>query len=472
MKKFVSLLMVSCLMIVSAPVVVSANLGMGDINADGVINAADVTLLRRFVAIDLAQRLTWAANNGVNLQNADILSTGTPSQADIAALRRYVAGGGFPLPPVQGRFVAITSDDGPSGGLTRGGTNATATMLYNLRDLNERPEVMCGMNGVVACVPGREGRYGFCRTPEKIPCGTQSRAHISFYVMGAGGAMGDGWNHVREEARPLMRRMLLEGHSIENHTMTHLIAHVHGRQHVVNAEIEATNTMIRQIIHGGTLPRPPGHGLEPITGGGPITDFYGNTWSDSNPYPIFSFRPNNFTMGAGFRHADTDTNQPWIFSGLDVDDWRGHTAQMKVQWILNGSRPAAQRPCQVLPGHRTPHHCSSGCNFSSVWNNYQGVLNDVDAAHGGIILIHDTATATGMSAAEFVRLVVPEMQELGYHFVTIEQLFEYMDAEWAWIDDIPNIVPGEGNGSRVNDWVIEGARRTGPGPRPHTRPTP
>jgi peptidoglycan/xylan/chitin deacetylase (PgdA/CDA1 family) len=399
----------------------------GDVDGNGVINSADVTLLRRRVA----QGNETGLPNNYNRANADVNGDGVIDANDVTLLRRHVAATDpstvrlGPKPPAY--FVSITSDDGPH-------ETHTVSMLDNLQTLNRRAEVICGRNGIEACHAG----IG-CGTV----CGTVSRAVISFYVLGGDGVAGH-WTFTTplETSRAMMRRMLAEGHSVENHTWSHLISHTHGREHIVNNEIARTNDIIRAALHGQS----------------PITDFYGNTWSNSNPYPIFSFRPNNFTMGAAFRHADTDTGQPWIFAGLDVDDWRGHSPQQMRDFMINGAN-ANRCP----PGTS----CAGGCNIWQGWSSYEGVVDG--GADGGIILIHDNASA-GARAAQFISLVVPPMQNLNYHFVTIEQMFDYMDAEWAWVNDVANIRPGEGNGTRVNDWVIKGARRTGSAPRPHTRP--
>ena len=403
-----------------------ANVVYGDVDGNGHINAADVTMLRRRVSDGHSGNLP----SGYSEENADVNGDNSIDINDVNLLRRHVAAtdpSTVPLgPKPDGYFISITSDDGPH-------ETHTLTMLNNLQTLNQRAQVICGKNGIQACRSG----IG-CGTI----CGTVSRAVISFYVLGGDGVAGH-WTFTTplDSSRALMRRMLAEGHSVENHTWSHLISHTHGREHIVTNEIAKTNDMIRAALHGQS----------------PITDFYGNTWSNSNPYPIFSFRPNNFTMGAAFRHADTDTGQPWIFSGIDTDDWRGHTAVQMRDFVVNGAREMNQRQCS----------CSAACNFFIGWNGYTGGANG--GADGGIVLVHDNASA-GARAADFISLVVPPMQNLNYHFVTIEQMFDYMDAEWAWVDDVANIRPGEGNGTRVNDWVIKGARRTGSAPRPHTRP--
>jgi peptidoglycan/xylan/chitin deacetylase (PgdA/CDA1 family) len=332
---------------VSGPASADTAVLYGDADGNGVINSADVTMLRAYIAQGRPSGFP-----GINRTNADVDGNGTIDINDVSRLRAYLAApdpASVRLGPRY--FISITTDDGPH-------ETHTLTMLNHLRNLNARENVVCGQNGTEPCRSGTG-----CGTV----CGTQSRAHISFYVMG--GEVTGHWTFTEpaDFSRVLMRRMLEEGHSIENHTWSHLIAHTHGREHIVTEEIARTNDVIRRAVHGQ----------------GPVTDLYGNTWSDSNPYPIFSFRPNNFTMGAAFRHADTDTGQPWIFAGLDVDDWRGHTATQMLEWILNGSRPLAQRPC----------NCSAACNFSSTWNDYAGVNNNVSAANGGVVLIHDNNSA-------------------------------------------------------------------------------
>jgi peptidoglycan/xylan/chitin deacetylase (PgdA/CDA1 family) len=410
-----------------------ANAGFGDVNGDGAINSTDVTMLRRRVAQGNANNLGTFIES-----NADVNGDGSVNAADVTLLRRHVAAtdpSTVPLGPAvtlpTGRFLALTTDDGPAGNTTGGGNNATASILNNLQTLNTRSTVVCGRNGPMPCVAGRVGRYGNCVRSGGASCGTVSRAHISFYV--TGNAIGN--PTPRADARTLMRRMLAEGHSVENHTVGHAINAANVRN-----EINNNNNLIRNALHGASA----------------LTDFYGTTWNSSNPYQVFSFRPNNFRMNNDFRGVDRETGMPWIFAGLDVDDWRGHTANMMRDWIMDGSRPLNQRPCA----------CTDPCNFSSTWNSYQGVNRNVNAADGGIVLNHDTLSTTGANAAAFMNQIVPLLQPHGYHFVTIPKMFEYMDAEWAWTTNATTILTGDGSGTRFNDWVVRGASRTGTGVRP------
>jgi peptidoglycan/xylan/chitin deacetylase (PgdA/CDA1 family) len=410
----------------------------GDIDNDGVINSADVTWLRRYLALTPANRLTFATQHNLPIRNMNVLGTGEVNNNSLSLLRRYVAGGDVWLGPeeeednhgpIDGWFIAITTDDGPMAPFT-------GRMLDVLETLNARPNVVCGMNGPLPCVTGRRGRYGNCTRGGGAACGTQSRAHISFYVSGQQNRL------TPANSRTTLRRMLEQGHSVENHTLNHNISRDWTQAQVIN-DITATNTLIRTSLHGASS----------------VTDFYGNTWSDSNPYPIFSYRPNNFTMGTNFRGADEQTNMPWIFASLDTGDWiSAHTAPMMVDWLLNGQF--------VGSGAYSPTNRRCPCTETWCSLRTSGGTGAANGNHrGGIVLIHDTK----QSVVDFVEQVVPQMQTMGYHFVTIEQMFTYMDAEWAWINNVTTIRPGAGYGTRVNDIVIRGARRAGP-IRPSTRP--
>jgi len=443
-----------------------ANTVYGDVDGNGHINAADVTLLRR--------RVSQGNENGLpsnyNRANADVNGDTFIDINDVTLLRRHVAAvdpSTVPLGPPPalptGRFISLTLDDGPQGNSNGSGTdsNATVTVLNHLRTFNARSNVVCGRNGPMPCPASRVGRYGTCVRNGGSNCGTQSRAHVSFYVMNAAPSIigHHPAGQIRADSRILMRRMLAEGHSIENHTMTHNIS-----PSSIRTEISGLNTQIREVLHGADIMNHEyGKGHEVLAAGGPITDFYGTTWSNSNPYKPFSFRPNNFRMASGYSGADKETGMPWMFAGMDVDDWRGHTGQMMLDWIRGGSKPQGQRPCDLAS---TTTNCGLGCSFSSAWNSYPGVTANAAAADGGVVLLHDTNTAVGAQAAAFVNLVVPALQPLNYHFVTIEKMFTYMDAEWAWMSNASSIQAGDGNGTRFNDWVVRGARRTGTGPRP------
>ena len=125
----------------------------GDINDDGVINAADLTWLRRYM--DAADRAAFAEANGLNRVNMDVTGSGQVNEASVSRLRDYLAAtnpssvnlgptggtGGlntWPAPPSRPamrtfpegqRLIALTFDDGPN-------SIYTVQILNHLRDLN------------------------------------------------------------------------------------------------------------------------------------------------------------------------------------------------------------------------------------------------------------------------------------------------------------------------------------------------
>jgi hypothetical protein len=67
----------------------------GDVDGDGVIDAADITLLRRYIAAN-DKPAFLLANPRFNIDNARVTGhSGDPNAADVARLRQYVAG--FPV---------------------------------------------------------------------------------------------------------------------------------------------------------------------------------------------------------------------------------------------------------------------------------------------------------------------------------------------------------------------------------------
>jgi hypothetical protein len=69
----------------------------GDVDGDGVIDAADITLLRRWIAAE-NKWLFEQENPRFNIDNARVLGqSGDPGAADVARLRQYIAGFNVPL---------------------------------------------------------------------------------------------------------------------------------------------------------------------------------------------------------------------------------------------------------------------------------------------------------------------------------------------------------------------------------------
>jgi len=333
--------------------------------------------------------------------------------------------------------MAITADDGPKDA-------QTVLYLDNLRTLNNRSQVVCGKNpaqwGIAPCRAG----VG-CGTN----CGTVSRTHITFYVNGKNNSSFTEWN-MFTHGRPLAVRILQEGHELANHTTNHPYLQTASSATII-AEINETEDIINQALTRNFTVSWDLSQWTPTT----TTDFYGRTYSAANRFKSHSFRPGYFSIGPGATGVDVQLNMPWIFAGLDVDDWRSHTAEEMGKYILDGIHNCTRHPgawCSIGLPNGIP---------------FEGVRGKAGAGDGGIILLHDGSGAFE-AGATMITNIVPEVQSLGYHFVTVERMFEYMDAEPAWIPATVNA--GAGDGTRVNDWVIRGARRTGNAPRPHIKP--
>ena len=363
----------------------------------------------------------------------------------------------------KGYYISLTFDDGPKLSFNpafpdlppSGGTDK---VLDALLALNSRPGVVCGKNpaqfGVLPCAPG----VGCGKV-----CGTISRVKVTFYVNGGNNTLMEGDHNHPRNSSPLMKRILAEGHEIANHTTTHLLQPTSSHA-AIRTEIETTELRINQaILFDLEATRAKVEGDWQITPNTAVysefTDFFGRTYSMDNRFRSHSFRPNEFTMGPGFTGIDRDffgpgEHLPWIFAGLDVDDWRGHTAEQMAHYILYGNAPCSS--------------CPIWCSIGSTGIQFPGVMKERGAADGGIVLLHD-GTKSFQAAVDLLPLIVPQLQELGYHFVAMENMFKFMDSEPEFIPANPKA--GKGDGTRVNDWVIRGNTPILPECPPHNFPT-
>jgi len=350
----------------------------------------------------------------------------------------------------KGYYIALTFDDGPKSSFNpafpdlppSGGTDK---VLDALLALNNRPGVVCGKNpeqfGVLPCRPG----IGCGKV-----CGSISRVNVTFYVNGGNNTLMEAWNHPIP-ASAMLKRILAEGHEIANHTTTHMIQPTSSHTDIRN-QIETTENRINEAVRfdfDATIASGVNdYDIKPSNAVyTEFTDFYGRTYSAENLFKSKSFRPNEFTMGVGFSGVDRDffgpgQHLPWIFAGLDVDDWRGHTAEQMAYYLLHGNKI-----CELCDGK----WCSIGLPYGI---QFPGVKNKSDAADGGIVLLHD-GTKSFQQAVNLLPLIVPQLQEMGYHFVAMENIFEYMNAEPEFIP-MSGLKPGKGDGTRVNDWVKRG----------------
>jgi len=467
----------------------SAALDGGDVNQDNIVNAQDATWIRRIMtAVNPAQFIT---ERNLSESGANVAGLGVGTNASLQRLRQYLAGiesdPSLLAQPEERYFIAFTFDDGPNGVIT-------TAILDGLLALNNRPGVVCGRNGVDACAPG----IG-CGTV----CGTQSRAKVTFYPMGVDGFQGGAGNPGAPTTSPaLIRRMLQEGHAVDNHTENHNISpstgiirpgpegtDSHGPQFSTRTHIENQMLLLHNRINASL---PAG-----------FTDFYGNVFGPGNPHTSFSFRPNHFTMSRDSHGVDTASNlvthgpggMPWIFGMIDPWDWTGHGASFMSDFLIYGAldwcggSPSNQHCCTHINANpstgfgfgqsptRPPglgvYPLTGWCAIRN--SSYSGAADG--GANGGVVLLHDGGLGwPRQPTVDVVLDVIPRLQAMGYHIVTVEQLFYYMDAEPEWI---PSGMLPLWDGARQfnlgmpysywNAWTGAGAPMSGddrgPGPR-------
>jgi peptidoglycan/xylan/chitin deacetylase (PgdA/CDA1 family) len=332
----------------------------GDVNGDGEINSADTTLLRRYIAA-VDKPAFRDANPSFNLRNADVNGDGSINAADVTQLRRYIAAANptaamLGPPPQNWQYLmTLTFDDGPH-------PNWTLQILNNFRTLNNRPEVLSG---------------------------EVARAVGSFYVNGS---------KVGPNAA-LVKRMVEEGHSVENHSWDHPnFSQINAAE--ARSQLTRTNNAILAATAG-------------------LTDFYGIT-HPNGVYP-FSFRAPFFAWGSSLNGLDVEFNLGFHDSAIDTNDWTGKTAQQIANVVLFGDSG-------------TPA--------------YSGAAGG--GGDGGIVLMHDDGGDGPLArqpTADSLALFIPQMQAMGYRFVTIRQHHELSD-----IDPRPYSSFTSGD-RRPNQWV-------------------
>jgi subtilisin family serine protease len=104
----------------------SAVILYGDVDDDGVIDAADITLLRRYIAAN-DKTIFLQQNPRFNIANARVFGQANayPTAADVALLRQYIAGFDVTLGPQQGGMM-----------MARGNTGLTFTIGEIIPDTN------------------------------------------------------------------------------------------------------------------------------------------------------------------------------------------------------------------------------------------------------------------------------------------------------------------------------------------------
>jgi peptidoglycan/xylan/chitin deacetylase (PgdA/CDA1 family) len=242
----------------------------GDVDGNGIINSADVTLLRRRVAQGNENNLP----NSYNRANADVNGDGTIDANDVTLLRRYVAAtdpSTVPLGPLSvkrdllpsdfpagTRYIALTFDDGPN-------THATAGTVGVLNYLQSHV------------------------TPVTLQSGGRNLtgpAFVTFYINGA---------NINDQTRPVLTRMITEGHDVDNHGFNH---YSHGGAHQDSPVILSTQAQARESLRSNS------QAIFTATG-----------------YWPFSFRAPFFEWGAQLIGLDAELRMAFMDAGIDSNDW-------------------------------------------------------------------------------------------------------------------------------------------------------
>jgi peptidoglycan/xylan/chitin deacetylase (PgdA/CDA1 family) len=312
----------------------------GDVDGNGIINSADVTLLRRRVAQGNENNLP----SNYNRANADVNGDGFINATDVTLLRRYVAAtdpstvrlGPIPLLPVYGpndKLLAITYDDGP---------DATIT-----------PRVL---NHWLA----------------------QDNAFTTFFVNGS---------KFNATTRPIVQRMIREGHAVENHGWDHRTFGALGGGGYGGPQITTVSEAVNNINQCSQ-----------------------EIFNTTGIWP-WCFRPPFFQMGSHMNGIDLRSDilkrpgqsKLHVVRGawLDTLDWQVGTGQSMADKVLEFAPETGSR------------------HWSVPWKSWQGAPFYY-GADGGMILFHDIYTWT----ADAVPLFLPELYRRGYVCVTVQQLYE------------------------------------------------
>jgi peptidoglycan/xylan/chitin deacetylase (PgdA/CDA1 family) len=211
----------------------------------------------------------------------------------------------------------------------------------------------------------QQAQYLICLTFDDGPTGSQTSG-ATFDVLqlldrhGAKGSFYVNGSKINATTRPLLQRMVRDGHSVENHSWNHpnfgTLTQAQARTQIV----DTTNAIVNAT------------GVTPFSFRAPFFD-----WGGSN----------NSLLG-----LDVELNLAFHNAGMDTDDWEAaRTATMITDGILYGT-------------NRT----------------YNGAQNG--RANGGVVLMHDGSSTAKI--CQSMDVFIPQMKQWGYEFVTIRDLHE------------------------------------------------
>ncbi|KMQ50097.1 polysaccharide deacetylase [Chitinispirillum alkaliphilum] len=228
--------------------------------------------------------------------------------ANTAAQRRPISS-----IPTGRKYLALTFDDGPT-------TNETVQILDELKRLNPN-------------------------------------AKVTFYING---------DMVNDATRPILQRMVAEGHDVDNHGYYH---YSHGGSHPDSREILSTTKQARENIQRNSQL------IFDVTG-----------------YWPFSFRAPFFEWGSQLDSLDRILNMPFVHAVYDTHDW-------------------------------------SQVNQSDPKGMAAALLSSDRVTCGTIILMHDAPEGRRQGTVDALKYFIPQLIEEGYEFVTVRELFAIKQAQ-------------------------------------------
>jgi peptidoglycan/xylan/chitin deacetylase (PgdA/CDA1 family) len=362
---------------IGTPLLGSSNPNAGDVNGDGAVNAADTTMLRRYIAAGN----NAAGLNNFQLANADVNGDGVINSLDVTKLRQHIAAtdpstvplggtgsGVVPLAdrPIQANakwYIALTIDDGPVMGPST--TGATAVILESLANA-------------------------------KAPDGTSARA--TWFVCG---------RRLTQQNVPLIERIAALGHDVENHTWGH-------------GNVTAVPCQEREEWVGNDLVS------SPCPCGNPT----GRHWVDGRDQGVANVRGYSATM---FNREITATSDR-------IEDILGRRPKyFRFPQFEGGSHGPAVNAAgmSVIHAQADLQDFQAAQNVASLRNRMRngGSIDgmtysniDIGGWDGVIMLFHDAGGDAGSNMytqnnAQVFADAVPYLQGLGYAFVTLEELF-------------------------------------------------
>jgi len=341
----------------------AGNENAGRIRGEDHINAADITMLRRYLSA------TNFIHDRFIRDNAFITSANSISAADVTRLRRYVAGedvslgvGDGPVPvedrPIQRNakwFVKLTFDDGPvMGPSTTGASAATIEALANA----------------------------------KSPCGVAARA--TWF-----------WNPRRftTQKYPIIQRAVALGHDIENHAWSHGQS-VPGPQALTCRTGSCTHFPGGANCWGGI------HRGLANTSTWNATEFRWDTQLSSDVIenvtgrrPLF-YRFNQFVSGGGQGAIVNELGMHVIHAQMDSRDFTSPPVSSVVNLLRTGGG-------------------IDGTTYSNIniggWNGVNMLFHDAGGDASSFMYTQNNV--------QIMAQAIPYLQGLGYAFVTVEEFF-------------------------------------------------